>query len=83
MKDKDLYQKALGMDPWVVVSYEFDPDNGRLELDFPISRTFVCPECNAEGCKAYDTENKSWRHLNFFQKKAAYTIKRHWARILR
>jgi transposase len=72
MKDKELFQKAIGMDPWVVVSYEFDPDKGRLdlELDFPPGHTFVCPECNTEGCKVYDTEKKSWRHLNFFQYEA-------------
>ena len=72
MKDKELFQKAIGMDPWVVVSYEFDSDKGRLdlELDFPPGQTFVCPECNTEGCKVYDTEKKSWRHLNFFQYEA-------------
>lgn len=72
MKDKELFQKAIGMDPWVVVSYEFSPDKGRLdlELDFPPGSTFVCPECNTEGCKVYDTEKKSWRHLNFFQYEA-------------
>ncbi|MBU4254574.1 MAG: ISL3 family transposase, partial [Acidobacteria bacterium] len=70
--DKELFQKAIGMDPWVVVSYEFDSDKGRLdlELDFPPGQTFVCPECNTEGCKVYDTEKKSWRHLNFFQYEA-------------
>lgn len=72
MKDKELFQKAIGMDPWVVVSYEFDPDKGRLdlELDFPPGHTFVCPECNTEGRRVYDTERKSWRHLNFFQYEA-------------
>ena len=60
------------MDPWGVVSYEFDSDKGRLdlELDFPPGQTFVCPECNTEGCKVYDTDKKSWRHLNFFQYEA-------------
>ncbi len=72
MKDKKLFQRAIGMDPWVVVSYEFDSNKGRLdlELDFPPGHTFVCPECNTEGCKVYDTEKKSWRHLNFFQYEA-------------
>ena len=72
MKDKELFQKAIGMDPWVVVSYDFDLDKGclNLELDFPPGSTFACPECNTEGCKVYDTEKKSWRHLNFFQYEA-------------
>jgi len=57
------------MDPWIVVSYEFDPDKGclDLELDFSPGHTFVCPRCNTEGCKVYDTMKKTWRHLNFFQ----------------
>jgi hypothetical protein len=32
VKDKELFQKAIGMDPWVVVPYEFDPAKGRLGL---------------------------------------------------
>lgn len=28
MKDKELFQKVLGLSPWYVVSYEFSPDEG-------------------------------------------------------
>lgn len=72
MKDKELFQKAIGLGQWYVVSYEFSSDEGRLdvELDFPPGSTFPCPECKAEGCKVHDTEKKSWRHLNFFQYEA-------------
>ena len=28
---------------------------------------FPCPECGRSGCKAHDTVNKKWRHLNFFE----------------
>jgi transposase len=72
MKDKELFQKAIGSDPWFVVSYEFDREKGRLdvELDFPPGRAFECPVCNGEGNKAHDTEKKTWRHLNFFQYEA-------------
>jgi hypothetical protein len=67
MKDKELFQKAIGMDPWVVFSYEFDPDKGRLylKLNFLPGSTFICPECNTEGWRVNDTEKKSWRRLNF------------------
>ncbi|MBF0562009.1 MAG: transposase family protein [Alphaproteobacteria bacterium] len=27
-------------------------------------------DCGAVGCKAYDTEEATWRHLNFFQHEA-------------
>jgi len=73
MKDTDLFQMAIGLSPpWIVVSYEFDASEDRLdiEIDFPPGSTFHCPECNAEGCKVHDTERKSWRHLNFFQYRA-------------
>jgi transposase len=73
MKDTDLFQMAIGLSPpWIVVSYEFNASEDRLdiEIDFPPGSTFPCSECNAEGCKVHDTERKSWRHLNFFQYKA-------------
>jgi transposase len=70
MKDIDLFQLAMGLaHPWQVVSCSFDADRGRLDLriDFIRGGVFVCPECGRERCKAYDTEERTWRHLNFFQ----------------
>lgn len=70
MQDRDLFALALGLSkPWYVSSVEFEPENKRLELriDFESGGTFACPECGAAGCKAYDTEERTWRHLNFFQ----------------
>lgn len=70
MQDKDLFALALGLNkPWYVSGVEFEPEERRLELliDFERGGTFACPECGAAGCKAYDTEEKRWRHLNFFQ----------------
>jgi len=73
MKDTELFQMALGLaPPWKVVYCEFNLEKKRLdiELDFPRGSAFSCPECGRPGCKAYDTEEKTWRHLNFFQYKA-------------
>lgn len=73
MKDTELFQLALGLaPPWKVVSCEFNLEKKRLdiEIDFPRGSTFPCPECARKGCKAYDTEEKNWRHLNFFQYEA-------------
>ena len=70
MQDKDLFGLALGLSkPWFVSSVEFEPEERRLELliDFERGGVFPCSECGAADCKAYDTEEKSWRHLNFFQ----------------
>lgn len=70
MQDKDLFGLALGLEkPWYVSSVVFEPEAKRLELiiDFERGGTFRCPECSTPGCKAYDTEERTWRHLNFFQ----------------
>lgn len=78
MKDTELFQMALGLaPPWQVMGSEFDPDRKRLDIriDFPKGSLFTCPSCGQRGCKAYDTEEKAWRHLNFFQHEA-YLIAR-------
>ncbi len=69
MNENELFQAALGLlPPWMVDRCAFDPAVGRLDihLDFPRGGSFSCPICGAAACKAYDTENLTWRHLNFF-----------------
>jgi transposase len=69
----ELFQAALGLEsPWYVVRYEFSPQARRLDLyiDFEAGAVFACPVCGRAGCKAHDTSEKSWRHLNFFQYEA-------------
>jgi transposase len=64
---------ALGLTPpWTVTGSDFDPEAGRIdiEIDFPAGSRFACPACGAADCPAYDTERKTWRHLNFFQHQA-------------
>jgi transposase len=64
-----LFQAALGVqDPWIIseirlneVDHEF-----HITLDFTKGATFPCPEC-AQACKAYDSADRTWHHLNFFQ----------------
>lgn len=70
MKNTDLFQLALGLTPpWIVSKIEFDPDKKQMDIqiDFTKGGQFPCPECGRRDCKAYDTESKKWRHLNFFQ----------------
>lgn len=72
MQDRDLLQSALGLaPPWRVVRSEFDAARRRLDihLDFAIGSRFACASCGV-ACPAYDTEEASWRHLNFFQHEA-------------
>jgi len=73
MRDTDLFQVALGVKPpWVVQKSEFDVTAKRLDiyLDFARGSRFVCPQCGTADCPAYDSEEKTWRHLNFFQHEA-------------
>ena len=68
MRDTDLLQMAFGLiPPWQVLSSDFDPQQCvDIKIDFPRGSIFSCPECGQKGVKAYDTEEKTWRHLNFF-----------------
>ena len=78
MRDIELFQMALGLTPPLQVSAtEFDPIAKRLDihLDFPKGSTFSCPECDQAELKAYDTTEKTWRHLNFFQHEAYLTAR--------
>jgi transposase len=73
MRDTDLFRMALGIEPpWLVKKSEFDAAAKRLDihLDFARGSRFACPECGVADCAAYDSEEKTWRHLNFFQHEA-------------
>jgi transposase len=77
-QDLALFTAALGLSaPWEVVSVEFDPERKRLDLgvDFPKGSVFCCPECDRGGLTAYDTERKTWRHMDFFQHQAYLTAR--------
>ena len=69
MNENELFQVALGLlPPWMVDRCTFNQVDGRLDihLDFPRGGVFPCPRCGVS-CKAYDTDELTWRHLNFFQ----------------
>jgi transposase len=78
MRDIELFQLALGLSsPWQVSSSEFNLEQKRLDIkiDFPRGSLFSCPECSQTELKAYDTVEKTWRHLNFFQHEAYLTAR--------
>ena len=73
MRDTTLMQMALGLTPpWMVVGSTFYGKAHRLDvqIDFPSGSRFSCPTCGGADCPAYDTEQMTWRHLNFFQHEA-------------
>ncbi len=70
---KKVFEQALGINkPWFIDNLNFDVDNQRLDIhiDFRTGAKFqyVSEEENISGeFSAYDTKEKNWRHLNFFQ----------------
>jgi len=71
---KELFQMALNVtDPWFVKDLKFDVEAKRLDvyIDFNKGSTFsffnVEEDKEIAGLKAYDTSNKTWKHLNFFE----------------
>jgi len=66
---ESLFAKALKLEsPWKITKIEFHEGGGDIKIfvDFPRGSVFSCPACGKE-VKAYDTTEKEWRHLNFFQ----------------
>ena len=69
---QQLFRLALGLaEPWVVSKIEFSDEQHQLDLwlDFPGGSKFPCPQCGRAGCGVYDSTERAWRHLNFFQHK--------------
>lgn len=75
MTQKELFAAALMIEkPWFVQEIKLDQQEGKLEIwiDFERGAEFYYenPELDVKGYfKAYDTTQKTWRHLNFFQYK--------------
>lgn len=70
MDTNPLFTAALGLiPPWCVVRSDFRPDQRLLEIqvDFKAGSRFACPDCAAADCAVYDTAEKRWRHMDFFQ----------------
>jgi len=71
---KELFQMALNVtDPWFINDLKFDVESKRLDIyiDFKKGSTFSFLDEQEDkelvGLKAYDTSNKTWKHLNFFE----------------
>ncbi|NPV01391.1 MAG: ISL3 family transposase [Brevinematales bacterium] len=67
-----LFEMALGItEPYFVKDIEFDADKKKLDIhiDFRKGAMFTITGKNGEAvqAKAYDTVDKTWRHLNFFE----------------
>ena len=77
MNPESLFAEALGIvTPWEVEAVEFSTESKRLDIKIGFRRgaTFSCPVCGTPS-PAYDSSEKSWRHLNFFQYEAYLTAR--------
>ena len=77
MNPESLFSIALGITPpWEVEGIEFSKEAKRLDIKIGFQRgaTFACPVCG-KPAPAYDTCEKTWRHLNFFQYEAYLTAR--------
>ena len=72
-----LFTMALGLQaPWEVKDLKFNQEAHRLDIliDFTRGANFPCPVCN-QPCKTHDTEERTWRHMDFFQHSAYLTAR--------
>lgn len=77
MDTNSLFTMALGLQaPWEVKNLQFDEEAKRLDItiDFTRGANFPCPVCG-QPAKVHDTEEKTWRHLDFFQHAAYLTAR--------
>lgn len=70
MMMNSIFQKALHIDnPWFIKAIDFDESQKRLDIkiDFKRGAKFSLQDEPDKKYTAYDTEEKTWRHLNFFE----------------
>jgi len=72
MIEKQLFEIALEIeDPVFISKVAFSADEGELHIhmDFQRGGRFPCAECSTANLPVHDTQEKTWRHLNFWQYK--------------
>ncbi len=73
MTPNKLFEAALGLStPWYIEGINFDKENRKLNIKINFKKgsffDYIDKETGeVEQCKAYDTKEKTWRHLNFFE----------------
>jgi len=76
LNTNDLFEQALNVkNPWFIEKIDFDEKKKRLDIfiDFKKGSVFHYEDSELEisgEYKAYDTLDKTWRHLNFFEHEA-------------
>ena len=71
MDGNQILLLGIGIEaPWKLVDQRLDTDKQPHELHLEVraerDSKYACPVCGKE-CSAHDFQEKTWRHLNFFQ----------------
>ena len=69
MRDKDLYQQMMGIQPpWRVAEVELalKEESVTVRVDLEPGAELICPECGRV-CPGYDHRPRRWRHLDTLQ----------------
>lgn len=81
MKSEMLFEAALSISkPWYIKEIKFDSGLKRLDVHIDFNRGSVFKSSNpdhADEYKAYDTVDKTWRHLNFLNTSAIFIAEPH------
>ena len=77
MDTTTIFSTALGItEPWYVKGVKFDKKIKRLDIQIDFKKGSAFNINGVDGMhKAYDTVEKSWRHLNFFQHECFLTAR--------
>jgi len=72
MNSKEIFSLALNIaEPWFVqdvkLDLQKDTSAGRIDIYIDFKKGYKFLDKQGQETTAYDTEEKTWRHLNFFQ----------------
>jgi len=65
---EQIFAMALGLSaPWFIKEIKFDQKTSRLDIYLSFTKGFKFKMEDGEQYTSYDTVERSWQHLNFFQ----------------
>lgn len=70
MNSEELFKIALGIQmPWLIekVDFKIEEEEKVLHIYIDFKRGEKFPDSTGTPCPVYDTKQKTWRHLDFFQ----------------
>lgn len=67
---EQIFAMALGLaNPWFIKEIKFDKETSRLDIYLSFTKGYKFEMDDGKEYTAYDTVEKNWQHLNFFQHK--------------